>query len=187
MTLPEKYTQPAVILHWLIAIGIWFNIGKMFFTDDHDRTRDIINMHKSVGITVLGLVVLRLLWRAANKPPALPANYAAWEVKLSKGIHHLLYLMIFAIPFSGWLMNSASLNKDTGQPYGIDLYHIVPWFNLPFFGGMEAATKHAWHENLGAVHATVAYLLLAVLVLHVLGALKHQFIDKDKELQRMWF
>ena len=187
MTLPDKYTKPAVILHWLIAIGIWFNAGKMLFTPDDDRTRDIINFHKSVGITVLGLVVLRLLWRYAHKPPAPVATLKPWERKLSLGIHHLLYLLIFLIPLSGWLMNSASVNKLTGQPYDITLFGAVHWFNLPFFSGMSDAGKHAAHGFFEGAHGLMTWVLMAALTLHVLGALKHQFLDKEKELQRMWF
>jgi len=183
----EKYTKPAIILHWLIALAMLYNLISMLVLDDDARPRPFIELHKSIGITVLGLVLLRVLWRAANTPPALPDSYKPWERTLSHLVHGLLYLMIFAMPLSGWIMNSASLNKNTGQPYGIELFHIVPWFNLPFFGGMDVAARKGWHEFLGGVHALGGWALLALVVLHVGGALKHQFLDKEKELERMWF
>jgi cytochrome b561 len=187
MTLPDKYTKPAVILHWLVALGMLYNLVSMLILDDNARSRPFIELHKSVGITVLGLVLLRVLWRAANEPPALPATYKPWERTLSHVVHGALYVMIFVMPMSGWIMNSASFNKKTGLPYGIDLYHVVPWFNLPFFNSMDAATRKGWHEFFGGMHALGGWAVLALLLLHIGGALKHQFMDKERELQRMWF
>ncbi len=186
MTL-QKYTKPAIILHWLVGVAMLYNLVSMLLLDDNARSRPFIDLHKSIGITVLGLLIMRALWRAANTPPALPATYKPWERTLSHAVHGLLYLMILGMPLSGWIMNSASLNKNTGQAYGIDLYHIVPWFNLPLFNGMDVATRKGWHEFLGGVHALGGWALLALVVLHIGGALKHQFLDKEKELQRMWF
>lgn len=183
----EKYTKPAVILHWLIAIGMLYNVISMLILDDDARSRPFIDLHKSIGITVLGLLILGLLWRAANRPPALPITHKRWERTLSLGVHSLLYVMILAIPLSGWVMNSSSYNKNTGQPYDITLYHVVPWFNLPLFNSVDLTARKAWHEFLGSVHGLGGWALLALLVLHIGGALKHQFLDREKELQRMWF
>ena len=187
MTLPEKYSKPAVILHWLIALGVLFNLITMEVLGDDSRPRSLIDLHKSIGITVIGLVLLRILWRVAHRPPALPVTYKPWESWLSHAVHYLLYFMLFAMPLTGWIMNSASMNKNTGQPYPIVLYHLVPWFNLPLFDGMAASARKSWHETFGAGHSIGGWILLALLALHVVGALKHQFIDKEKELQRMWF
>ena len=183
-----RYSGVAVVLHWLVAAGILFNLVAMLVVDDDARGRPFIDLHKSVGITVLGLVLLRILWRMARTPPAPLASLRPWERKLSVGTHHLLYLLMVLAPLSGWLMNSASLNKATGQPYGIELFHALPWFNLPLFNGMDPATRKQWHEGLGTAHGLVFKLALWVAVLaHVAGALKHQFLDREKELQRMWF
>jgi len=159
----KRYSGVAVVLHWLVALGILYNLIAMLVVDDDARGRPFIELHKSIGISVLGLVLLRILWRAGHKPPVLLPS-APWERVLATGVHHLLYLLMVLVPLSGWLMNSASLNKATGLPYGIDLFHVVPWFNLPFFGAMWVA-----------------------LALHIAGALKHQFMDRQKLLQRMWF
>ncbi len=184
MTLPEKYTKPAVILHWMIAIAIFINAGKMIFTDDHARTREMMDLHKSVGITVLGLVVLRVLWRLSHKPPALPIGYKPWEAKLSHGVHYAIYALIIAIPLSGWLHDSAWKAAST---HPLILFNTVPWFRWPFFNGMAPAAKDAMHENLGHLHGALTLALLLLVALHIIGALKHQFLDKEKELQRMWF
>ena len=183
----KRYSGMAVVLHWLVAAGILFNMIAMLVVDDDARSRPFIELHKSIGITVLGLVCLRILWRVGHKPPpSLPLQ--PWERKLSVGVHHLLYLLMVLVPLSGWLMNSASLNKATGLPYGIDLFHVVPWFNLPFFAAMDAAGKAHWHQVFGIMHGFVLKLALWLAVLlHIAGALKHQFMDRQKELQRMWF
>lgn len=183
----KRYSGVAVVLHWLVALGILYNLIAMLVVDDDARGRPFIELHKSIGITVLGLVLLRILWRAGHKPPVLLPS-APWERVLATGVHHLLYLLMVLVPLSGWLMNSASLNKATGLPYGIDLFHVVPWFNLPFFGAMDAAGKEHWHHILGIMHGGVLKLALWVaLALHIAGALKHQFMDRQKLLQRMWF
>jgi len=183
-----RYSAVAVALHWLVAIGIIYNLVAMLVVDDDARSRAFIDLHKSIGITVLGLVLLRILWRLGHTPPAPMPTLKPWERKLSLGVHHLLYLLMVLAPLSGWLMNSASFNKATGQPYDIDLFHVLPWFNLPFFGTMSAAARAHWHDGLGAAHGLLFKLLLwAALLLHVAGALKHQLRDRQKALQRMWF
>lgn len=183
-----KYTKPAVILHWLIAIGILYNLGTMLLIGDDDRTRAIINLHKAIGISVLGLVLLRILWRAANRPPALPESYEPWERTLSLVVHGLLYIMIVLMPLGGWLMNSASLNKTTGKAYDIPLFTPqIQWPNLPFFDGMSVQARHDWHEFFATGHTLGGWAILALIVLHIGGALKHQFLDKERELQRIWF
>ena len=182
----KRYSGIAVVLHWLIAIGIFINIRYGLTFDDlpEGEIRSAIDMHKSVGITVLGLVLLRILWRIGHQPPALPEHYRPWEIKLSLGIHHLLYALMALVPLSGWLHDSAWKGAAT---HPLVLFGKVPWFRLPGFGGMSDALKDQVHEVLGSTHTALSYVLMAALFLHVAGALKHQFIDKEKELQRMWF
>ena len=182
----EKYTKGAVVLHWLVAIGILLNlwIGLRFDSTPKDALRDAINFHKSIGITVLGLALLRVLWRASHVPPAMPTTYQVWERKLSHFVHWLLYGMIVAVPLSGWLHDSAW--KDAGS-HPMSLFGVVPWFRLPIVNGLSDAQKDYWHDLLGGLHTATAYVLLAAVALHILGALKHQFLDKHRELQRMWF
>ena len=182
----ERYSNLAVVLHWLIAIGIFLNLKSGLGFDDlpKDQAAAAFAFHESIGISVLGLVLLRVLWRIGHKPPAPLASLSPVERKISVGTHHLLYLLSVLIPLTGWL--TASAHKDAaGHP--MVLFNTVVWFNLPGFGGFTDAARHQLHEALGSVHAATAWILMAALVLHVAGALKHQFVGREKMLQRMWF
>lgn len=182
----DKYTKGAVVLHWVVAIGILLNlwIGLRFDYTPKDSLRDAINFHKSVGITVLGFALLRVLWRATHVPPAIPTTYQVWERKLSHVVHWLLYGMIVLVPLSGWLYDSA---WKAAPSHPLTLFGVIPWFRLPIVNGLSDVQKDYWHDLLGSLHTAAAYVLIAALSLHVLGALKHQFYDKHRELQRMWF
>jgi cytochrome b561 len=127
--------------------------------------------HKSVGITILGLVVLRLLWRWMNPTPALPDTLKPYERVLANLTHAGLYVVLFAMPLSGWIMSSAR-----GFP--------VSWFGfiqLPDLVGKNKAVYDAMVET----HETLAWVLCAIVALHVLAALKHHFWLKDHVLKRM--
>jgi len=130
----------------------------------------IYALHKSVGITLLGLAVLRLLWRLGERRPALPPM-PAWQARAAGGVHVLLYALMFLIPLSGWLYNSAS-----GFP--------LQWFrlvNLPALSGADPQLK----ALAKAIHETGVATLIGVVVLHAAAALKHHFMDKDATLRLM--
>lgn len=185
MTLPQKYTKIATVLHWLVALGILYNLGSMLLVDDHDRTRAFINLHKSVGLTVLGLGLLRILWRVGHTPPALPGTYKPWERTASHAAHYTLYALMILVPLTGWLHDSAWKGASA---HPLVLYGVIPWFRLPPFTTMAPAAQDYWHDTFGFWHAIIlTYALYAVFLAHLGGALKHQFIDREKELQRMWF
>ena len=109
MTLSDRYTRPAVILHWLIAVLITINVAFMLSVDlvAEESVRFMYDTHKSIGITVFGLVILRVLWRLTHRPPALPAVYKRWEVTASKWTHGILYFIMIFMPLSGWLHDGA--------------------------------------------------------------------------------
>ncbi|KQS51391.1 MULTISPECIES: cytochrome b [unclassified Sphingomonas] len=179
----RKYTGVAIALHWLVALGIVVNVGLAwvwpYLADDH--VRPVIDLHKSVGITVLGLAIMRLLWRATHRPPALPTRYQRWEVTVSHVTHWLLYAIIFAMPLSGWIMDSAWKDAATHPMY---LYGLVQWPRIAF-GSIDPATRETLHTVFGAAHAWLAYILYALVGLHVAGALKHEWIDGHRELRRI--
>jgi cytochrome b561 len=179
-----RYTQTAIVLHWLIAILIIANVTIVltvdFFPEEFERP--FINLHKSIGITVLGLAVMRLLWRFAHKPPELPGSYKPWEKKASHVAHVLLYLIIFALPLSGWAHDSA-WKAAAGNP--MFLYTLVPFPRMSFIMNLDPDTKEYLHSLFGAMHTSFGYILYLLFALHVGGAFKHQFIDKEAELQRM--
>lgn len=179
-----RYTKTAMILHWLIALLIAINVALIWsvgFLPD-DTIRPVIDTHKSTGITVLGLVLLRILWRFANPPPPLPDVYPQWEKKTSHVAHIALYALILALPLSGWLHDSAW--KAAAQ-FPMQLFYMIPWPRISFIADMAPAAKEQFHAISGAVHVWLSYLLYALFVLHVGAALKHQWIDKKPELERM--
>jgi len=182
----RRYTSLAITLHWLVAFGIIVNVFLALTWDMYpdDAVRPAINLHKSIGVTVLGLAVMRLLWRLTHTPPALPTGYAKWEVQLSHLTHILLYAIIFAMPLTGWIMDSA-WDKAAANP--MYLFGLFEWPRLGFIMALDPDTKKAVHDGFGEAHEIVAYVIYGLVALHVLGALKHQFIDKKRELQRMWY
>jgi len=131
----------------------------------------LFSYHKWLGVTVFLIVVIRVIWRATHTPPALPDSIAVWQQRAAHGLHHLLYVLMFAIPVTGWLMSSA---KGVPTVY----LGLIP---LPDLLGKDKALGHLL-EN---IHATLNYLMLALLVLHVAAALKHHFIERDDTLARM--
>lgn len=184
MTPHIKYTRTAMTLHWLVAILIGINIVLIWAVDyvPDERVRWAIDTHKSTGITVLGLVILRVLWRISHQPPALPGHYAQWEIRASHAAHMLLYALIFLLPLSGWLHDSAWKDAAT---HPMKLFGLVTWPRIGWIMEIEPVFKKTLHTAFGAVHAYAGYLLYALFVAHVAGALKHQYMDKEAELQRM--
>lgn len=171
------YTRTAKILHWTIAgaIVLQFVLAKLAdLAGDSDlavRELALLANHKSVGITILALALVRLAWRAKNPPPALPATMPAWQVRASHISHWSLYGLIIVIPITGWLMSSASA-------------YSVSWFNLfqlPDFVAADAELKNTFKD----VHETLAKILALIALLHIGAALKHAVIDKDGVLNRM--
>lgn len=180
-----RYTRTAMALHWLVALLISFNIILVWIVDfvPEERMRLVIDTHKSIGITVLGLAVLRLLWRFTHQPPQLPGTYARWERRASRAAHSLLYVLIFLMPLSGWLHDSAWKDAAT---HPLQLFGLVPWPRIGAIMNLDPATKLVLHDAFGALHEWAGFVLYALFALHVGGALKHQWADREKELQRMW-
>lgn len=183
-TLPEKYTRVAVALHWLIATLIVVNVLLIWSVDflPDAWVRPVIDTHKSTGITVLGLALMRLLWRATHRPPALPAKYPAWEKVAAHMAHALLYVVMIALPLSGWMHDSAW--KDAAE-HPMFLYGLFEWPRIAAISSVEPGFKEVLHDRFGLVHEVFGFLLYGLYVLHVGAALKHQFRDKEPEIQRM--
>ena len=179
-----RYSGIAMTLHWLVALLMVCNVLLIWSVDYWPKTwtRPVIDTHKSIGITVLGLALLRLLWRIANPPPALPASYARWERLSSHATHLALYGLMFALPLSGWLHDSAWKQAAT---HPMKLFTFIPWPRIAFIMHLDATTKESLHTLFSNIHTALAYVLFGLFVLHVAGALKHQWVDKEPELQRM--
>ena len=186
MNTPAKYTRTAMALHWLVAALLMSNIALIWLVDavPEERIRGVIDTHKSIGITVLGLAVLRLLWRFTHQPPELAGSLARWERRAAHVAHGLLYALIFLMPLSGWMHDSAWKDAST---HPMQLFGLVPWPRISWIMSIEPVTKEMLHDMLGALHQWGGFVLYALVALHVGGALKHQWVDKEKELQRIWF
>ena len=184
MTVANRYTRTAMVLHWLVALLIIGNVLLIWVVDwfPDAMVRPVIDTHKSIGITVLGLAVLRILWRLSHKPPAMPATYPRIERMGAHAAHFLFYLLILGLPLSGWIHDSA-FKDAAANP--LRLFGLVPWPRIGPIMALDPVTKEQVHSFWFQVHSTLGYVLYALLALHVLGALKHQFIDKEPEFRRM--
>ena len=179
-----RYTRIAVVLHWLVAALIAVNVAlalSVGFLPD-EWVRAVIDTHKSTGITVLGLVLLRIHWRTAHPPPPLPTSYARWERAGARAAHAVLYALMLLLPLSGWMHDSAWKDAAT---HPMALFGLVPWPRIGVIEAIEPVRKEALHTLFGIVHTGFGYLLYALVVLHIVGALKHQWLDRKPELQRM--
>lgn len=168
------YTATAKLLHWLIALMIFGMLGFGFYMTGLDLSPtklELYSWHKWAGVTVFMLVLVRLAWRIGHKPPALPAHMPAIERLAAHAGHHLLYVLMLAIPLSGWLMSSAKGFQTV-------------WFGVLPLPDLLAKDK-ALGNLLETVHFVLNYTLIAVLLGHVGAALKHHFIDRDDVLIRM--
>ena len=181
-----RYTRTAIVLHWVVALLMIGNVALALTVDflPDDWVRPAIDTHKSIGITVLGLVLFRVLWRMGHRAPDLPVAYPAWQRRASNWGHGLLYVLMLALPLSGWLHDSAWKDAATHPMY---LFGLFEWPRLPFFAGLTVAAKDHWHEALGNLHTALSYGLYVLLAVHIAAAAKHQWIDRERELQRMWF
>ena len=181
----NRYSSTAIVLHWVMAVLMLGNIVLIWIVDElpDERVRLAIDTHKSIGITVMGLFVLRLLWRLAHRPPALE-DLAPWERWAAKLGHIGLYALLLAMPLSGWLHDSAWKDAAT---HPMSLFGLVPWPRIGYIMSMEPGLKEQLHSLFGAAHEWLGNLFYLLFALHVIGGLKHQFLDRQKMLQRMWF
>ena len=179
-----RYTRVAAILHWLVAVLIIVNValglGADAFPDG--LIRPVIDLHKSIGLTVLGLVLLRILWRLSHPPPPLPASYRPLERKGAHVAHLVLYALILVLPVSGWLHDSAF--KDAAA-HPLKLFWVIPWFRIGAVADLNPAAKEQAHTIFYALHVWSGYALYGLVALHIAGALKHEWLDRQSELARM--
>lgn len=181
----QRYTAVAIVLHWAIALMIiglisvgWFMQNMLGDTPaDRAQYQTIVQLHKSVGITVLLLSVARIAWRIMNPPPNEPPM-PGWQAIASRTVHVLFYILIIVMPLSGWIMASASGAFETKYFGTVDI-------RLPVIPALDAGTREGLEDTFGSAHSLTAWVIVGLLVLHVAGALKHQFVDKDGLMARM--
>ena len=171
-----RYSAPAIALHWIIALVLFtlFGLGWYMMEIEHrpGGADWWFNLHRSLGLTVAGLIVLRIVWRATHRPAALPATMKPWEITLSRAAHWMLYALMIAMPLAGYL--GASYARSGAAFFG---------YQLPFWSGPDRNLAKLFFT----IHASLVWLFVGVIVLHVLAGLKHRFVDKDTIFQRMWF
>lgn len=169
-----KYTGLAQLLHWLIAIFIVTQFALVWSAEALPRgeTRSLLmTLHKSVGMTVLMLAIVRVAWRFLHAPPAFPATMTAMETALARATHWGLYVLIFLMPLSGWLLTTTA-----GRP--------VEWFWMFAFPDLMAEDR-ALHETFESAHVIMSWMLLALAALHVFAVLWHLQVKKDNLIRRM--
>jgi cytochrome b561 len=171
---PTRYSVVAQGFHWLIAalIVVQFTLAwSANYLPIGARKLERLAQHKSFGMTILMLAVLRLLWRLFHRPPALPPGMTEIERTLARATHVLFYVLLFVMPLTGWMMSSA-------KNYSVSWFNQFTWPNL--IGPDEQA-----FNLLKSTHHMLSWLLFAVALLHILAALKHHFWNKDDVLKRM--
>lgn len=171
----EGYGVVAVAMHWLVAavvfgmfaLGLWMT-GLTYY-DPWYRLGPW--WHKGIGMMLLALAIARIAWRATNPRPAQLPGHRLWERRLAGLVHGLAYLLLLALPVSGYLISTAD-----GRAL-----EVFDWFAIP---ALPAAMEH--QEDLaGSIHWALAVALIALAALHALGALKHHFVNEDRTLLRM--
>ncbi|AJW44298.1 Cytochrome b [Ralstonia mannitolilytica] len=169
------YGAPAIALHWIVALLIFaaFGLG-LYMTDIPGFTPTKLKLysyHKWIGITVLIFAVLRVLWRLTHRAPAPVAGMPKWQHKAAEGAHLVLYLLILAVPLTGYLFSVAA---------GVKVVYLGLW-ELP----MPFEKSDALKVVFGAAHEWLNWTMAAIVVLHILAALKHHVVDRDGTLRRM--
>jgi cytochrome b561 len=179
----SRYSAVAIGLHWLIAVLILTNIvlAWTFLKMPQGLAEfKLIQLHKSVGITVLLLSLVRLGWRLFNPPPPLPPTMKRWEAIASQVVHWGFYVVMIGMPVTGWIMASAStLNLPTL------LYGLVPWPHIGFVHALPLAARKVWGHWAGNGHGLLAWTAYGLIVLHVCAVAKHTLIDRDPVFGRM--
>lgn len=165
-----RYSGGAIVLHWLLALALAFQLALGFVMPRDASGFALFQLHKSVGITVLLLTLVRIGWRLAHKAP--PAVEGGVGGMLAKAVHALLYVFMLGAPLTGWALVSTATIKMPTLVFG-----VLPWPHLPLGAAI--------HEPMEELHELLAWMGLALIVLHILGALRHQFLIKDNLLRRM--
>ncbi|MGS0741985.1 cytochrome b [Glaciimonas sp. GG7] len=172
---PKRYTSTAIAMHWLVALLIFaaFGIG-WYMTDIPGLTPQklkLFSWHKWLGVTIFGLAVIRVAWRLLNPVPPLPAGMSRWQQQAAHLVHQLLYVLIIVIPLTGYFYSAAA---------GVPVVYLG-LFQMPMLIEKSDQLK----SILGPMHVWLNYAMAAIVVVHVLAALKHQLIDRDGTLARM--
>jgi len=171
-----RYDGVAVALHWLIGVALLGEIAFGFLLDDiaprgTPARAAVINLHKSSGLVLLALIVVRLAWWLGHAPPPWPDSMPPWQRRAARLDHAALYACMVVLPLSGYIASNFSRFgvKFFGTalpPWGADLPQVYGFFN--------------------GIHIVTAYVFTALILVHVAAALKHALLDRDGVFSRMW-
>ncbi len=171
---PAAYAHVAIGLHWTIALLIVATFPLGLYMHDLPLSLQklrLFSFHKWIGVTVLALVLVRATWRATHRPPRLPDTMPPWERAAARIMCLLLYVLMIAVPISGWLMSSA-------QGFQTVWFGILP---LPDIVAKDRLLAHSLSE----LHTALSFFMMACVGLHLAAALKHHFFTRDDVLCKM--
>lgn len=173
--MPARYTRTAIALHWLVALLLLGQFVLGWYLNGIERGVPargyFVNLHKSTGLLIGLLIVLRLGWRLAHTPPPLPDSMPRWQRQAASSMHFLLYFFMLLMPLAGYVASNFS-------KYGINFFNtfkFAPW-------GPENKQLYAFFNQL---HGISSWILLVLVLVHVLAALKHAVVDRDTLVYRM--
>ena len=169
-----SYSKGTMVLHWLIALIVLSMLSLSFFLDDLPKASKPLAymLHKSFGLTILALMIVRIFWIIRTGKPELPKSIPRWEVILSKAVQHSMYVFLIAMPICGWM----------ASVFGGRVPVYFGLFKLPIPG---LSLDKDLSEFFNQCHEVIAWILITLITLHIAGALKHYLIDKDNVLSRM--
>ena len=179
-----RYDNVAMTLHWLIAAAVIANIALGLYMGDLPRSDpmkfEIVQLHKSIGLTVLVLTLMRIAWRFMHPWIALPVEMPPLLRTAARVTHVLLYVLLLILPLSGWLMVSSSPKGLPTMYFG-----LFQWPHVWFLADMTRESKKAIVGTFAETHEFLAWSMIVLASLHILGALYHQFVRRDGVLKRM--
>lgn len=171
----SSYGLVVIAIHWLVALAVvglfalgYWMVDLTYYSEWYKTGPDI---HRSVGILLLALMLFRVVWRAVNRSPEALAGHRRWEIASAHLAHLLLYLLLFVAMISGYLISTADGSSIS----------VFGWFEVPSVTGQIKGME----DTAGAVHYWSTWALVVLAGIHALGALKHHFVDKDETLKRM--
>ncbi|MCX7115512.1 MAG: cytochrome b [Gammaproteobacteria bacterium] len=170
----KHYTTTSKLLHWLVALIVIPMVLGSFYLEDLPQIYkgSAFMLHKSFGLTILVLMILRLIHIHRAGRPDLPGTVACWEIMLSRVVQYSLYLSLILMPLCGWVMSTAA-------------DHSPVYFNLVTLPFPWVSPDKALSDWMFQAHRTLAFVIIGLLCLHILGALKHHWFDKDGVLKNM--
>lgn len=185
----KRYSRIAITLHWLMAIAIvwqiWMGLWMVDALNEPETQAaayDTYQLHKSLGLTLLVLAILRLGWRLGHKAPAMPSDMPKWQVIAARFTHIFLYAIMLLIPLTGWAYVSTGWNSSAQMAFSVP----TVWFNQfewPHIPGIDGNSGLA--DIVIEAHEILAFATILLLVLHIGAALKHHLINRDNVLASM--